>query len=219
VDCNGHGTHVAGTIGGTTFGVAKLVRLVAVKVLDCEGSGTFTQVIEGVDWVTANAVRPAVANLSLAGPRFAPLNVAVAASIDAGITYTVAAGNANQPASQWSPASAPAAITVGSTGNFENPANPVTDRRTSFSNFGQAVDIFAPGANIRSTWSGSDTSTNTISGTSMAAPHVAGAAALYLGRFPTAIPETVRDALIERSTKGKVTDPAGSPNRLLFALI
>jgi subtilisin family serine protease len=220
VDCHGHGTHVAGTIGGSTFGVAKLVRLVAVKVLDCEGSATETQVMEGIEWVTANAVLPAVANMSLGGPKFPPLNAAVAASIDRGVTYVVSAGNSNAPAYDFSPASTPAAITVGSTGNADNPTNPVTDARSFFSNFGQAVDIFAPGAFIRSTWNLSDTSTNTISGTSMAAPHTAGAAALYLGVFPSSIPETVRDALIARSTAGKVTNPGtGSPNRLLYAYI
>ena len=220
VDCHGHGTHVAGTIGGTTFGVAKLVRLVAVKVLDCLGEATFTQVMEGVEWVTANAVLPAVANMSLGGPRFAPLNAAVAGSIDSGVTYVVAAGNENQSASNVSPASTPAAITVGSTGNATSSTTPATDARSFFSNFGQAVDLFAPGAFIRSTWNLSDTSTNTISGTSMATPHVAGAAALYLGVFPTSIPETVRDALILRSTKSKVTNPGtGSPNRLLYAYI
>ena len=220
VDCHGHGTHVAGTIGGTTFGVAKLVRLVAVKVLDCLGEATFTQVMEGIEWVTANAVLPAVANMSLGGPRFPPLNAAVAASIDSGVTYVVAAGNENQSASNVSPASTPAAITVGSTGNGLSSTNPVTDARSFFSNFGQAVDLFAPGAFIRSSWYLSDSSTNTISGTSMASPHVAGAAALYLGAFPTSIPETVRDALILRSTKGKVTNPGtGSPNRLLYAYV
>ncbi|MGB8702094.1 MAG: S8 family peptidase [Thermosynechococcaceae cyanobacterium] len=205
-DCNGHGTHVAGTTGSTTYGVAKKVKLVSVKVLGCSGSGTWSGVIAGVDWVTANHISPAVANMSLGGGGNAPVDTAVQNSIASGVTYAVAAGNSNSDASFFSPARVPQAITVGAT--------TITDQRSSFSNFGALLDIFAPGSSITSTWLGN--STNTISGTSMASPHVAGAAALYLQKNPTATPAAVATALINKSTKGVVIDPQGSPNRLLF---
>ncbi|KZB87711.1 S8 family peptidase [Amycolatopsis regifaucium] len=207
-DCQGHGTHVAGTIGGTAHGLAKGVKLVAVRVLNCSGSGTTAGVIAGVDWVTANAVKPAVANMSLGGGASATLDQAVQRSIAAGVTYGVAAGNdTGANACNVSPARTPEAITVGSTTN--------TDARSSFSNIGTCLDIFAPGSNITSTWL--NNGTNTISGTSMATPHVVGAAALYASANPTATPKQVRDALVANGTKDKVTNPGtGSPNVLLY---
>ena len=208
-DCNGHGTHVAGTVGGTTYGVAKAVRLVAVRVLSCSGSGSNAGVIAGVDWVTANSIKPAVANMSLGGGAYAALDTAVTNSINSGVTYALAAGNSNANACNYSPARTPSAITVGSTTR--------TDARSSFSNYGSCLDIFAPGSDITSAWSTSDTATNTISGTSMASPHVAGGAALYLAANPTASPAAVRNALVAAATPNVVTNPgAGSPNLLLY---
>ena len=207
-DCNGHGTHVAGTIGGAHYGVAKKVRLVAVRVLDCTGQGTLSQVISGVNWVTAHAVRPAVANMSMGGDYSPSIEAAVQRSINAGITYVVAAGNEDTNATDLSPAGLPAAITVGATD--------AADRRASFSNFGPSLDLFAPGVGIRSSVSSSDTATAVYNGTSMASPHVAGAAALALDANPSLTPAQVRNQLVARATTGKVTDRAGSPNRLLF---
>jgi subtilisin family serine protease len=207
-DCNGHGTHVAGTIGGTHYGVAKKVQLVAVRVLNCAGSGTLSGVISGINWVTAHAVKPAVANMSLGGDRSPSLEAAVARSINAGVTYVLAAGNENTNASTTSPAALPAAITVGATDS--------RDRRASFSNYGGVLDLFAPGVNIRSSVANSDTATASYSGTSMAAPHVAGAAALILDATPTLTPAQVRNLLVARATTGHVTDRKGSPDRLLF---
>jgi subtilisin family serine protease len=208
-DCNGHGTHVAGTTGGTTWGVAKNVALVPVRVLNCQGSGTNSGVIAGVDWVTANSSGPSVANMSLGGGASSATDTAVENSIAAGITYAVAAGNSSANACNYSPARAASAITVGSTTS--------TDARSSFSNFGTCLDIFAPGSSITSAWSTSNTATNTISGTSMASPHVAGAAALYLQGNPSASPATVRNALVNNGTTGKVTSAGtGSPNVLLY---
>ncbi|MFI7115540.1 S8 family peptidase [Amycolatopsis sp. NPDC049868] len=207
-DCQGHGTHVAGTIGGTAHGLAKGVKLVAVRVLNCSGSGTTAGVIAGVDWVTANAVKPAVANMSLGGGASTTLDQAVQRSIASGVTYGVAAGNdSGANACNTSPARTPEAITVGSTTN--------TDARSSFSNIGTCLDIFAPGSGITSTWL--NNGTNTISGTSMATPHVVGAAALYASANPSATPKQVRDALVANGTKDKVTNPGtGSPNVLLY---
>jgi subtilisin-like proprotein convertase family protein len=208
-DCNGHGTHVAGTVGSTTYGLAKGARLYAVRVLNCQGSGTNEGVIAGVEWVTSNHVKPAVANMSLGGGASQALDDAVRASIAAGVTYALAAGNENANACNGSPSRVAEAITVGSTTN--------TDARSSFSNWGTCVDIFAPGTNITSLWMNSDAATSTISGTSMASPHVAGAAVLYLAANPTANPQAVRDALVNASTANKVTNPGtGSPNRLLY---
>jgi subtilisin family serine protease len=213
-DCNGHGTHVAGTVGGTTHGVAKAVSLVAVRVLDCNGSGTTAGVIAGVDWVANNAVLPAVANLSLGGGANTTLDNAVKAAVARGVTFVVAAGNGNifgiaQNACNVSPARVPEAITVGATTN--------ADRKASYSNFGTCLDIFAPGSSITSSWHTNDTATNSISGTSMAAPHVAGVAALYLQNNPGASPATVTGALTGGATLNKVTSAGtGSPNRLLF---
>jgi hypothetical protein len=207
-DCNGHGTHVAGSIGGTTYGVAKKVKIVAVRVLDCDGEGDLYGVIAGVNWVTSHAVRPAVANMSMGGDHSASLEAAVQKSINAGITYVVAAGNDDVNASTESPAGLSSAITVG--------ASDSRDRRASFSNFGSVLDLFAPGVNIRSDWASSNTATALLSGTSMAAPHAAGAAALVLDAYPSYTPAEVRNYLVARATTGKVTDPHGSPNRLLF---
>jgi subtilisin family serine protease len=210
-DCNGHGTHVAGTLGGATYGVAKAVRLVAVRVLDCAGSGSTSGVIAGIDWVTSHhqAGQPAVANMSLGGGASSALDTAIANSIADGVTYAVAAGNSNANACNSSPSRLPAAITVG--------ASTISDARASFSNFGTCLDLFAPGQNITSAWLTSDTSTNTISGTSMATPHVAGAAALYLSANPAAAPAAVRDALVNSSTTEVITNVgSGSPNRLLY---
>ena len=210
-DCNGHGTHVAGTVGGTTYGVAKGTTIHRVRVLNCQGSGSNSGVIAGVDWVTANHVKPAVANMSLGGGASTALDTAVNNSINAGVTFVVAAGNSNVDACNSSPARAPAAVTVGSTTN--------TDARSSFSNFGTCLDIFAPGSSITSAWSTGDTATNTISGTSMASPHVAGVAALYLHQNGHQAPATVRNAIVANATSGVVGSPGtGSPNLLLYSL-
>ncbi|WIM95044.1 S8 family peptidase [Actinoplanes oblitus] len=207
-DCNGHGTHVAGTIGGAHYGVAKKVRLVAVRVLDCYGEGDLSDVIDGVDWVTEHAVKPAVANMSMGGAASPSLDFAVRQSIASGVTYVVAAGNEDVDASWSSPADVSAAITVAATDS--------RDRRATFSNYGRVVDLFAPGVNIKSSVSGSNSATAVYSGTSMAAPHVAGAAALILDAGPALTPSQVRARLVANATTGKVTDRAGAPNRLLF---
>ncbi|MES2670446.1 MAG: S8 family peptidase [Pseudomonadota bacterium] len=210
-DCNGHGTHVAGTVGGTTHGVAKGVTIHPVRVLGCTGSGTNSGVIAGMDWVANNHVKPAVANMSLGGGASQATDDAVARMTAAGVTVVVAAGNSNDNACNYSPARAASAITVGSTTN--------TDARSSFSSFGTCLDIFAPGSSITSAWYTSTTATNTISGTSMASPHVAGVAALYLANNPSATPAQVTTAIINNSTPNKVTSPGtGSPNRLLYSL-
>jgi subtilisin family serine protease len=207
-DCNGHGTHVAGTVGGSTYGVAKAVQLVGVRVLDCEGSGTTAGVISGVNWVTSNAIKPAVANMSLGGTASTTLDTAVSNSIAAGITYAVAAGNDNANASTYSPARVASAITVGATTS--------TDARASYSNYGSSLDIFAPGSSITSAWYTGTSATSTISGTSMASPHVAGAAALVLQANPSYTPAQVSSALTGAAVSGKVTSPGtGSPNLLL----
>lgn len=210
-DCNGHGTHVAGTVGGSTYGVAKGVRLVGVRVLNCSGSGSTSGVIAGVDWVTSNhtGTNPAVANMSLGGSASSSLDSAVNRSISDGVSYAVAAGNSNANACYYSPARVSAAITVGATTS--------SDTRASYSNYGSCLDIFAPGSSITSAWYTGNTATNTISGTSMATPHVAGVAALYLQGNPGASPSTVRNALVNNSTTGVVKSPGtNSPNRLLY---
>jgi subtilisin family serine protease len=210
-DCNGHGTHVSGTVGGSSYGVAKGVQLVAVRVLDCNGSGTTAQVAAGIDWVTANAVKPAVANMSLGGGVDTTLDNAVTNSINSGVTYAIAAGNSNANACNSSPARVAAAITVGATDSSDN--------RASFSNFGTCLDIFAPGVNITSAWNTSDTATNTISGTSMATPHVTGAAALVASANPGWTPQQIRDYLVNNATSGVVVNPGtGSPNKLLYVV-
>jgi serine protease len=208
-DCNGHGTHVAGTVGGSTYGIAKSVTLVPVRVLGCNGSGTNSGVIAGIDWVRTNHVKPAVANMSLGGGASSAVDTAVNNLNNAGVTVVVAAGNDSANACNYSPARASGAYTVGSTAS--------NDARSSFSNYGSCLDIFAPGSSITSAWHTSTTSTRTISGTSMAAPHVAGAAALYLQRSPSASPSTVKSWLTNNATTGRVTSPGtGSPNRLLY---
>jgi subtilisin family serine protease len=208
-DCNGHGTHVAGTVGGSTYGVAKGVKLVGVRVLNCSGSGTNAGVIAGVNWVTNNAVKPAVANMSLGGGVSSALDSAVANSIASGVTYGLAAGNSNANACNSSPSRVAAGITVGATTS--------SDARASYSNYGSCVDIFAPGSSITSAWYTSRSATNTISGTSMATPHVVGAAALILAGSPGLTPAQVRDTMVSKATAGVVTSAgSGSPNRLLY---
>ncbi|MFG2789241.1 S8 family peptidase [Streptomyces sp. NPDC048419] len=207
-DGNGHGTHVAGTIAGTTYGVAKRADVVSVRVLDNNGSGTTAQVIAGIDWVTRHARKPAVANLSLGGSHNAQLDAAVRNSIASGVTYAVAAGNDGLPAGLYSPADVKEAITVGATGR--------TDARAAFSNFGPAVDLFAPGVSITSASFASDTGRATFSGTSMATPHATGAAALYLAGHPKATPAQVAKALVKLAVPGKVSGRGlGSPDELL----
>ncbi|MER7587104.1 S8 family serine peptidase [Micromonospora sp. NPDC127501] len=209
-DCNGHGTHVAGTVGGSAYGVAKAVQLVGVRVLNCSGSGTNAGVIGGVDWVTANAIKPAVANMSLGGGANSSLDNAVRNSIASGVTYGLAAGNDNGAnACNTSPARTTEAITVGSTTS--------SDARSSFSNVGTCLDIFAPGSSITSAWYTSNTATNTISGTSMATPHVVGAAALVASANPSWTPAQVRNQLVANATPNVVGSPgSGSPNLLLY---
>lgn len=215
-DCNGHGTHVAGTVGGATYGVAKSVTLVAVRVLDCSGSGTTSQVIAGIDWVTGDhTTGPAVANMSLGGGASSSLDAAVQNSIVDGVTYAIAAGNGNflgiaQDACNYSPARVTQALTVAATDK--------NDAKASWSNYGTCVDLFAPGVGITSAWGTSDTATNTISGTSMATPHVAGVAALYLSTNPTAAVSQVENAVTSNATPNKVTGAGtGSPNLLLYS--
>lgn len=209
-DCNGHGTHVASTTGGTAYGVAKGVSLVAVKVLNCQGSGTYAGVIEGIDWVTSQHTSgAAVANMSLGGSFSQAVNDAVTASIADGVTYALAAGNSNANACNSSPSSTPNAITVGATQD--------NDARASFSNYGSCLDIFAPGVNITAAWNSSDSATNTISGTSMASPHTAGVAALIKAANPSYTPQQVRDKMVADGTDGVVGSPgSGSPNVLLY---
>ncbi len=214
-DCQGHGTHVAGTVGGLTWGIAKAVTLKAVRVLDCNGSGTNSGVAAGMDWVTANHVKPAVANMSLGGGASTAIDAATNGMINAGVTVVVAAGNGNflgiaQNACNYSPARVPNAITVGATTS--------TDAKASYSNYGTCLDIFAPGSSITSASHASATGSKALSGTSMSSPHVAGVAALHLQGSPAATPQQVRDAIVNNATLSKVTSPGtGSPNRLLFS--
>jgi subtilisin family serine protease len=209
-DCNGHGTHVAGTLAGRTYGVAKSATVVPVRVLDCAGSGLFSQVVAGIDWVVRDhkAGVPAVANLSVGGPAGAALDEAVKALVADGVTVVVAAGNANVDACTTSPARVPAVLTVGATTS--------TDARASYSNWGKCLDLFAPGSAIVSASATSTTGSATMSGTSMATPHVAGSAAVLLSKQPTLSPGAVAYSLTHFSTPGVVTSPGtASPNRLL----
>lgn len=206
-DCDGHGTHVAGTIGGTTYGVAKDVKLVGVRVLDCTGAGTTETVIAGIDWVTTHAEKPAVVNMSLGAWKDQALNDAVSASIAAGLTYAVAAGNDRGNACSFSPASVPGAITVGATDRL--------DMKPLWSNWGACLDTFAPGVGITSAGIGSSTAKVTMDGTSMASPHVAGAAALLLAAHPSWTPQQVRDSIVTTGISGAVFAVTDSVDRLV----
>ncbi len=208
-DCQGHGTHVAGSVGGTTYGVAKAVTLHGVRVLNCQGSGTLAGILAGLDWVGGNYQTPAVVNMSLGSFANATIDNAVQTLIDGGLPVIVAAGNSNQNACNYSPARLPDAITVGSTD--------IKDVRSVFSNYGTCLDLFGPGTAILSAWHTSDTATHTIDGTSHAAPHVAGLAALYLSLFPNATPAEVTAFILSSATPDLVADPQGSPNFLLFS--
>lgn len=215
IDCNGHGSHVAGILGGQTFGVAKKVRLFGVRVLNCQGSGAWSDVIDGVNFVTWHSRQssqqgtPALANMSLGGDINRAADAAVRNSIRAGVTYIIAAGNGNSDAANYSPANVSEAITVGATNQ--------SDSRAEFSNYGPVLDLFAPGVSIPSAWIGGDLMIATASGTSMASPHVAGVVALYLQTHRTASPGSVRSVLVDASTAGVVINPGeASPNRLLF---
>ncbi|MEO8199567.1 MAG: S8 family serine peptidase [Gemmatimonadota bacterium] len=212
-DCHGHGTHVSGTVGGATFGVAKAVTLHAVRVLDCTGAGTTSQVVAGIDWVTTHRIKPAVANMSLGGGANPALDQAVANSIkNGGVTYVIAAGNSNTDACTTSPARVPNAITVA--------ASDINDARASFSNFGRCTDLFAPGVNITSAWNTSNSATMILSGTSMATPHVTGAVALYLQGHPAAAPAGAFYGIAATATSGLITNPGvGSTNKLLHSLL
>jgi subtilisin family serine protease len=206
-DCHGHGTHVAGTIAGTTYGVAKDATIRPVRVLDCQGSGSYAAIIGGIDWVAANAGESAVANMSLGGSFSQALNDAIAAAVESGVTFAIAAGNEGQDACNVSPGSEASAITVGATDE--------DDAAASFTNYGECVDLLAPGVGITSAWIDGTDAENTISGTSMATPHVAGVAALFLEANPGATPDEVATALTEGAVPDAVADPNGSPNLLL----
>ncbi|EKG91657.1 S8 family peptidase [Vibrio cholerae] len=207
-DCQGHGTHVAGTIGGAQYGVAKNVNLVGVRVLGCDGSGSTEAIVRGIDWVAQNASGPSVANLSLGGGVTQAMDQAVARLVQRGVNAVIAAGNDNKDACQVSPAREPSGITVGSTTN--------NDGRSNFSNWGNCVQIFAPGSDVTS--ASHEGGTKTMSGTSMATPHVAGVVALYLQENKNLSPNQIKTLLSDRSTKGKVSDTRGTTNKLLYSL-
>jgi len=206
-DCNGHGTHVGGTVGGSTYGVAKSVRLRGVKVLDCAGSGSNSGVIAGMDYVRLNAVKPAVANMSLGGGYSSAVNTAATNLANSGVFLAVAAGNSNANACNYSPASASNVLTVA--------ASTSSDAKSSFSNYGSCVEVYAPGSSITSAWIGS--ATKTINGTSMASPHVAGVGALYKATYGDASSSTINSWIVNNSTTNVITgNPTGTPNRLLY---
>ena len=208
-DCNGHGTHVAGTVGGTLYGIAKQVRIYGIKVLGCSGSGTWSGVISGMDWVAANHQKPAVANMSLSGGSNASVNAAAVNLMNAGVYLAVAASNDGADACSYSPANAPGAMTVAASNS--------SDVRASWSNYGACVDLYAPGVGITSAWHKNNTATSTISGTSMASPHVAGVAALYKATFGDASQATISAWLTSTATPNAISgNPAGTPNLLLF---
>jgi subtilisin family serine protease len=208
-DCNGHGTHVAGTIGGSSYGIARAVLLRGVRVLNCSGSGSTSGIIAAVDWVRTNRINPAVANLSLGGGYSSSLNTAINNLANSGVFVAVAAGNENQNACNVSPASAASAYTTA--------ASTSSDAKASYSNYGSCVDGYAPGSSIRSAWIGSTTATNTISGTSMASPHVAGVAALYKATYGNAASSTIVSWINTNATASKITgNVTGTPNRLLY---
>jgi aqualysin 1 len=212
-DCHGHGTHVAGTIGSTTYGVAKQVKLYGVRIAPCSGSGTISDMIEGIDWVTRNHLNPAVANISFGASGISTSwNSAITASVKAGVVYAVAAGNSNMDACNYSPSSTPTALTVGATTSI--------DSKASYSNYGKCVDIQAPGTSIASLSNADDTSIRYMSGTSMASPHVAGVAALYLQTHPTASPSEVMNSVVGSATKNILTGlDSDSPNSLLYNIV
>lgn len=207
-DCNGHGTHVAGTVGGSTYGVAKNVNLVPIRILGCDGSGASSNVIAGLDWILKNGKKPAVVNMSLGGDASTSLDSAVENLFDNGYVMVVAAGNSNTDACSASPSRVSKALTVAATDN--------TDTRASYSNYGSCVDIFAPGSQINSSWIGSNTATKVLNGTSMATPHVAGVVAEMLQSTPTATPQTISTNLVNQASSNVVKNPSGSPNRLLY---
>ncbi|MDO7197777.1 S8 family peptidase [Acinetobacter pittii] len=207
-DCHGHGTHVAGTVGGSTYGVAKNVSLVPIRILGCDGSGASSNVIAGLDWILKNGKKPAVVNMSLGGEANTSLDSAVENLFNNGYVMVVAAGNSNTDACSSSPARVSKAITVAATDS--------TDARASYSNYGSCVDIFAPGSQINSSWIGSNTATKVLNGTSMATPHVAGVVAEMLQSTPTATPQTISTNLLNQASSNVVKNPSGSPNRLLY---
>ncbi|MCG9510703.1 S8 family peptidase [Acinetobacter pittii] len=207
-DCHGHGTHVAGTVGGSTYGVAKNVSLVPIRILGCDGSGAASNVIAGLDWILKNGKKPAVVNMSLGGDASTSLDSAVENLFNNGYVMVVAAGNSNTDACSSSPARVSKAITVAATDN--------TDTRASYSNYGSCVDIFAPGSQINSSWIGSNTATKVLNGTSMATPHAAGVVAQMLQSTPTATPQTISNNLLNQASNNVVKNPSGSPNRLLY---
>ncbi|SEO36314.1 S8 family peptidase [Acinetobacter sp. yr461] len=207
-DCNGHGTHVAGTVGGSTYGVAKNVNLVPIRILGCDGSGASSNVIAGLDWILKNGKKPAVVNMSLGGDASTSLDSAVENLFNNGYVMVVAAGNSNTDACSASPARVSKALTVAATDS--------TDMRASYSNYGSCVDIFAPGSQINSSWIGSNTATKVLNGTSMATPHVAGVVAEMLQSTPTATPQTISTNLLNQASSNVIKNPSGSPNRLLY---
>ncbi len=207
-DCHGHGTHVAGTVGGSTYGVAKNVSLVPIRILGCDGSGASSNVIAGLDWILKNGKKPAVVNMSLGGEANASLDSAVENLFNNGYVMVVAAGNSNTDACSSSPARVSKAITVAATDS--------TDTRASYSNYGSCVDIFAPGSQINSSWIGSNTATKVLNGTSMATPHVVGVVAEMLQSTPTATPQTISNNLLNQASNNVVKNPSVSPNRLLY---